>query len=231
MSVPERVGSRLVCCASTCCTACSSFGGSAAEVAAAPRLANSGAWLSCTVAAVCAAMVTAIFSSGVSTVFGGALVDGLSGASISASGDKVTASAEAPVSPPCPTLVRRMPLSVCDTASFSTWPSLSGISVRTSIERLAIAIRTRSACSTFSTVASTTLPGCNRSSGAIAPASWAGCTPRVGSMEIAMIAGLARLTRLAQRRKPLVNRTPDQPLRASRICVAARKSTSRAARR
>ena len=79
MSPPLRSGSRPVCCASTCCTACSSFGGSAGESAMPARLANSGAWLPCSVAAVCAAIVTVAFSSGVSTAFGGALVAGAVG--------------------------------------------------------------------------------------------------------------------------------------------------------
>ena len=62
---------------------------------AVPRLANSGAWLSCSVAAVCAAMVTATFSCGVSAALSGAALVGgvgLSGASTSTLGDSVTAS-------------------------------------------------------------------------------------------------------------------------------------------
>ena len=73
-----------------------------------------------------------------------------------------------------------MPVSVCDTASFSVWPGCSGISVFTSIESEAIAIRTSSAESTFSTVASMVVPGCSTSSGATAATSWAGSTGATG---------------------------------------------------
>ena len=93
-------------------------------------------------------------------------------------------------SPPCPTIASRMPSLVCDTASCRVWPSCSGISESTSIDRLAIAIRTRSAASTFSTCALTTLPGCSTSSGARrqpAANSWAASTGSTGLMEIAIV--------------------------------------------
>ena len=65
---------------------------SAGELTTLARLANSGAWLPCSVAAVCAAIVTVAFSSGVSTAFGGALGAGVIGAFTNASGGGVTAS-------------------------------------------------------------------------------------------------------------------------------------------
>ena len=206
MSCRRGSGSRLVCCASTCSTACSSFGGRPAELIAAPRLANSGAWLSCSVAAVCAAMVTATFSCGVRSGFGRrrspvgrAALRPTPSATTSphrrrhrparhSSGGYHFRSSTLPASAPGP-------------------PAAEFRCARPSRARH-IAIRTRSACSTFSTVASTTLPGCSRSSGAIAPASCAGNTGRIGLMVMAINEVLARPANLAQPRKPLVNRLP-----------------------
>ena len=187
MSLPSRLWSRLVCCASTCAIASRNFGGRLLDDTAAPRLANSGARLSCSVAAACAATDTAARSTGVNASFGATMVGRLATASASASGESVTASAAAPAaSPPCPTTARRMPSLVCVTASCRVWPCCSGISEATSIERLAIAIRTRSAERIFRTCALTTLPGCSTSSGAMPPASWAASTGATVLIEIAI---------------------------------------------
>jgi hypothetical protein len=146
------------------------------------------------VTAACAAVETAARSSGVSRFFGDTRAGRLTAASASASGDKVTASADDPAaSPPCPTIARRMPSLVCMTASCRFWPCCNGISVATSIERLAIAIRTRSTDSTFRTWALTTLPGCSTSSGAMPPTSWADSTGRTGLIDIAISEVSARL--------------------------------------
>src|SRR3954466_11920475 len=93
ISPPSRFWSRLVCCASTCAIACCNFGGRLPDEAAAPRLANNGARLSCSVAPLWAATDTAARSTGVNTFLGATIVGQLAAASTNASGDKVTASA------------------------------------------------------------------------------------------------------------------------------------------
>ena len=147
-----------VCCASTSSTACFSPAGRSLPVTTAARLANSGAWLPCFVTASAEAAVTATCSSGVSGLRAG-VADGASGGlstSEAARGVSVIWSA---LASPAPLMTaRRMVPSFCDTASWRFCPGVSDTSDITSIERLAIAIRTRLSASTLTTLASTTLP-------------------------------------------------------------------------
>ncbi len=174
-------------CASTCATTCCSFGGRLPATAS--RLANSGARLSCSVAAVCAAAVTAARSSGVSTFFVWGMLTGVFAAALaSASGASVMLSGLRPDPAPesGPTTASLMPPSVvCDTASCKLWPADSGTSESTSIDKFAMAIRTRLSERSFSTSASTTVPGRSTSSGAALCAAVTGST---GLTEIDMFA-------------------------------------------
>ena len=76
----------------------------------------------------------------------------------------------------------RMVPSFCDTASWRFCPGDSATSDITSIERLAIAIRTRLSASTLTTLASTTLPAWSTRSGVVASAG--GLAALTGTIEL-----------------------------------------------
>ena len=82
-----------------------------------------------------------------------------------------------------------MPLSVCDTASRKVCPACSGTSESTSIDKPAMAIRTRFSASVLSTVALTSVPDCKTNPGAAAPGVVA-ITGSVGVTVMAMSQGL-----------------------------------------
>ena len=192
MSPPSRFWSRLVRCVSTCTIACCNAGGRLLDAASAPRLANSGAWLPCWVTAVSLATATAARSSGVNrSMEAAALSAGLAAAATGAFGVKVTASKEAPsgACEPPGTIESLMPLSVCDTASRKVCPACSGTSESTSIDKPAMAIRTRFSASVLSTVALTSVPDCKTNPGAAAPGVVA-ITGSVGVTVMAMSQGL-----------------------------------------
>src|SRR5579859_5971400 len=184
ISPPERVSSRGVCCTSTLAIACCSAGGKPFDEAAALRLANNGARLCCAVAAFSDATETAMRSSGVSGSFAAAIVaaglTGAFGATLAASFVVVPVLAPA-AAVPCPTICSRTtPSCGCDTASCRFCPGVSATSVSTSIERLAIAIRTRLSASTLSTCAGTTVPGCSTTPSLAPPTFGAAITGTVG---------------------------------------------------